>query len=557
MPPLVRIPEGPITPHGAYHVLHNRRPMMGLLSYDNTVVINMLGGLAIPDRFLAPGRVEIKSLKGLIAPWRNITQKGATQDGVSFVTALGDPIEVEMGCRIVGRDPADCRRIGRYLYDSIDSIQEAELFWFTHEMGRWWAKVRWFQAPADDISAINRRTENVNLRMQSEDSYWRSYPNVDEFTFSYSAASDDFNVDDADDLGTGWTVALSGGGTGGIHVDDGEVVSTMDGVRTAVARKNSYTTTSDYQVVDITIGRLGQWFYPLDASHHIWARMNNSGTAGTSGLRLKIQRHLLTLSYFSGGVETVLRQRILIVPPLPGERFRLVAGDEENPRLFRVMRGAATLMTVKETGTGSPLGASNRSVGMGMETESSAEAGAIRAWSAGVNATVNQTGFLRRVNAGDQDAWDTYTVYGPGLFKFWNGPGAGANEYVEFGPLLPNQVAHIRTDPRRRGVIDMTAIPPTPQQLTQFQKALAAFLDFATGNNATPLAEEIKSWFGVKPPQGNLYSLLKGRWDKRALIPRKSAGKPCEPYFVKVAIDNGNADSKIIASLTPLRRMPY
>ena len=34
MPPLKRFPENPVTPHGAYHVLHDRIPWMGLSSFD-------------------------------------------------------------------------------------------------------------------------------------------------------------------------------------------------------------------------------------------------------------------------------------------------------------------------------------------------------------------------------------------------------------------------------------------------------------------------------------------------------------------------------------------
>jgi hypothetical protein len=56
-------------------------------------------------------------------------------------------------------------------------------------------------------------------------------------------------------------------------------------------------------------------------------------------------------------------------------------------------------------------------------------------------------------------------------------------------------------------------------------------------------------------PQGNLYSLLNGRFSEP--IPPKSPGNPAEEYFIKVEIEGGNADSQIIASGIPLRRNPY
>jgi hypothetical protein len=114
---------------------------------------------------------------------------------------------------------------------------------------------------------------------------------------------------------------------------------------------------------------------------------------------------------------------------------------------------------------------------------------------------------------------------------------------------------HVRTDPRRRGVVDMTSTPPTPQHLNLFQRALRDFLSFATGNNATPLALELESWFGILPPQGNPYALLRGRWS--VPIPAKPSGSAAPAYHVKVQIDDGNADSKIIVAGTPMRRMPF
>jgi hypothetical protein len=316
-----------------------------------------------------------------------------------------------------------------------------------------------------------------------------------------------------------------------------------------------YTSASDNQVIEIEIGTLGEWFYPTNAYIDIWPRMKNTGTPGTDGLRLRIFRHKLRLSYFVSGVETTLRETAIIVPPASTAKIRIMAGDDSGPRSYTVTRGGAPVMRVKETGTGSPVGSTFRSVGIGMSADSTERPAAIRNFTAGDNSAVTQSAFLQRFNVGDQPMWDNYTCFGPGLFRFWNGPGAATNEYVEFGPLLPNQIMYVRTDPRRRGVIDMTAIPPSPQHLTSFQTALEDFLNFATGNNATPLATEIESIFGIMAPQGNPYSLLNGRFSNP--IPQKSPGQVAQPYYVKVQIDNGNSDSQIIAAGTPTRRMPY
>lgn len=564
MPPLVRFPANPVTPHGAYHILHDRIPMMGLTSYDETVVFHMMGGLAIADKVNTPSRVEIKDLKGLIAPWRTIDQKGATQDGVTFVDALYDPIEVELSTRVKGANPADCRRVARYLIDSLDAKQVSRLWWFTHHMGYWWAPVRWFRAPVDPVGGIKNSTQDLSLVLRADNGFWQSYPSVDEMVFAYETALDEFAVDDSDDLGTGWTVALSGAGTGGVHVENGQLQPTLLNGKTAVARKNGYTSGTNNQVVEIEIGSFSEWAYPVDGYDDAWARMNNTGTPGTSGVRLRVKRQRLVVSYFVGGVETVMREKRILIWPRPKEKFRLIAGTEGDERTFSVMRGGATIWTFKESGTGSPLGASNRSAGVGAAADGDESPPGIRRWAVGDNSTVTQSKFLTRYNVGDQPMWDRYTVVGPGTFRFWNGPGAGPNEYVEFGPLEKGQVAQLRTDPRKRGVVDMTITPSTPQQQDKYETSLFDFLSFAVANNVAILGDIISSLVSlvgiggtgaVRPPQGNLYSLLKGRWSKP--IPAKSPGKVAQPYQVKVSIDNGNADSKILVAGTPLRRMPY
>jgi hypothetical protein len=50
----------------------------------------------------------------------------------------------------------------------------------------------------------------------------------------------------------------------------------------------------------------------------------------------------------------------------------------------------------------------------------------------------------------------------------------------------------------------------TPQQQTVFHQLLQDFINFATGGNVPPLLQQIESWLGIVPPQGNPYRLLKG-----------------------------------------------
>lgn len=165
------------------------------------------------------------------------------------------------------------------------------------------------------------------------------------------------------------------------------------------------------------------------------------------------------------------------------------------------------------------------------------------------------SGWLDRINVGDQKMYDDYTLFGPGTFRIYDGP--DTDQYVEFGPLLANQIVFLRTDPRSNTTLvqDLTVVPPTPQELDIFQEALTKFLSFA-GMNEGAFSDQIKSLFGIRAPQGNLYKYLNGRFSENAAIPPKSPGNAVQTYHVRVDITGGGAGSKIIASGTPQRRWP-
>jgi hypothetical protein len=336
--------------------------------------------------------------------------------------------------------------------------------------------------------------------------------------------------------------------------------SGTDGSSCMFGPYKDFETDTDNQVISIVLGSFQEITFPDAAENHLWARVgrNPDGSWDGNGVRASISLFAMELSRFNDFVET----RMALwpnLPSFPGEKYTLIAGFEGNPRKFQIQRNGLAIWNNVEAADGlSPLGPDFRGISAGMRAGAAlvtqATPASIRKISAGDNATVNQEGFLERVNVGDQPMYDELTVFGPGLFRFYNGP--GSTDYIEFGPLLPNQVMQIRTDPRDRTVVDMTVIPPTPQELGLFQKALQGFLNFLTIGQS-PLAQTIESVFGITPPQGNPYSLMNGRFSDDAAIPPQSPGDPIRPYHVKVAIDNGSASSKIIASGVPRRRLPF
>ncbi|ULN72301.1 DUF7257 domain-containing protein [Mycolicibacterium smegmatis] len=574
---MTHYPKGPITPQAAYYHLKGRYPLVTLWAYDESNSFALLGGKAIPNRFDEPEYVAIKKngLKGLIAPWDIIDQKGASEDGVTFVDALQGPGEVELKLLVHGRDPQHCRKLCREIVASIHAKWTSELSFIDFDTGRWWADVRWFKAPPDVSKIGESRTAELTLVLRTDTGFWRTYDEVDAFAFAYEDMTDTFNYDtEADgDLGENWPLYYTEEGGGFIYADgsqarwkdDPDDWLITDTREVVCGPYKDFETATDNQVVSMVLGSFQEWSLPEGAANDLWARMgrDSNGDWDGNGIRMRIENNILKLSYFKDFSQTVLRQRVLLIPPIIGEKFTLVAGyeGEGNERLFKVLRNGVEVFSVKENGANSMLGEDYRGVGFGMQAGAAiltqATPASVRKISAGDNGSVSQSGFVRIRNIGDQPMPLRYTCFGPGTFKFAAGP--GQTDMIEFGPLLPNQVVRIDTSRQNPKIKDLTSVPPTQQDLNLFQKAFKDFLSWASGGNVNPLLNQIGSVFGIVPPQGNLYSLIKGRWNKNSVIPPKSPGQPdsqVTPYYVKVAIDNGNADSKIIAAGTPLRRYP-
>lgn len=186
---------------------------------------------------------------------------------------------------------------------------------------------------------------------------------------------------------------------------------------------------------------------------------------------------------------------------------------------------------------------------------------------------------------GEDGGWPRYLCYGPGSFDIGD---AMSGNTVSFGPLLDGQVVLITTLPRLRSVIDLTpsdAQVPS-QHLNQFQQLLKDLIDFATNNNVPPLLQMFESYAGIRPPQGQLYGLMAGRFatpinPQEEGQPPAAARIPCtiRPGVVTAAaslgpigdllrniglippvpgttIDPIPGKSRIVAALTPSRTWP-
>lgn len=567
--PSVRIPAGPITKHGAWSVLKGDQPLMWLKAYDGSVLVNLMGGIARANPML-PEAVQVKELKALGASWKVIRQKGATQDGETFIDALYDAAEPMMKVIVRGRDAAHTRRTSELFTASLDAIQQSELNFWTNELGRWWADIRMVKAIPDAMSG-SPTSQELSLMLGIDDAFWQSEPHVTSFEFEYDDMKEEFATSYPTDLGPNWPIHYydDGGPVGGgyirsrgnqaVWVDDGGIDNY--GRSVMYGPYKDFSTATNNQVVSIVLGSFQELTIYDGAENHIWCRVGRDGSGNWdgNGVRASIGPFSIELSRFNNFVE----HRMALwptIPSFPGDKYTLIAGFEGNERHFQVRRNGLGLWNYVEPATGlSPLGPSYRGIGGGARGGAAlitqVTPAAVRKIVAGDNATVNQTGYLEFVNIGDQPGYADVTIFGPATsVKIWNGPGADVNEYVEIKNVLPNQVFFIRTDPRRRIIQDLSSVAPSPQELDIFQKAANSFLNFATAKGA--LRDQLKSVFGINPPQGNVNTLVTGRFTDDCAVPAKSPGKPAEAHHIKVSIDGGNAQSQILGSLTPRRRSP-
>ena len=293
-----------------------------------------------------------------------------------------------------------------------------------------------------------------------------------------------------------------------------------------------FDTETDCQVVSMVLGSYPEWSAPATGANDLWGRMghNPDGTWDGNGIRLRISRTDTILSAFVDFDEVWTRSISDWWTPFPGDKWTLICGYTDDPRMFKVRRNGAIVLNHKESGTQSMIGEDYRGIGFGVRAGGAlitqATPAIVRKISAGDNAEVTQTGYLKRCNAGDQDAYDEITCYGPGTFGIEDGAGTG--NMVTLEKLGVGEIAFIRTDPRRQGVFDYSD---------------------RTG------AETPSILFGASPTD-TMYRKLKGRFTKACAIPAKQPGMRVQTQRVKVTITGGNADSMIDMQLTPLRRSP-
>lgn len=567
---MISYPSGQVTPNQARRLIEGDEPFIAYRGWDGDVTFHLMGPLS-PIVGVQEGVViTADSIKGIIPTWNTLDQSGANQDGVTFNDAVYNPIELDMVVEAHGNTPESTRQVIRDWVSSWDPRQTGELSVFTRENGMWWADVRWLRAPTDALMRASSCRQRFVWTARVDEAFWKSFDSVSRFGFSYEAMTDTFNYTTTSGLGANWPLRYFGPGGGEIFATGSQAAwRDQSGFGTQPREVvcgpfRNFNTTTNNTVTNIVLGTIPEISLPTGAFNDIWGRMgrNGDGSWNGYGIRARVGFGYIELARFNGfdgsgnPIKTILTSRPLILPPVFGEKFTLVCGVEGNERIFRITRNDITVLEHVEIGTGSAVGSAYRGIGFGMYGAGAlitqATPGSVRKVSSGDNSTVGQSGWLPLTNIGDVEAWPRYLLYGPGKFFIGNGP--LSDDLVEFGPLLPGQVVLLETEPRRRSIVDVSPSAQPAQVLNPFQALIKALVTFATNNNVPPLLQEFESLFGILPPQANLYSLLNGRFTRP--VPAKPASSLGSTNPIKVRIDNGNAQSKIVAALTPRRRWP-
>lgn len=564
-------PAGEITLNQARRMMEGKEPFICYRSPDGLTNWHLMGPLA-PIHGIQDGvTISEDSIKGLIGTWAMLDQQGFNQDGVTFNDAVGEPIEIDMSVDASGLTEQSARRVIRDWIASWDTHETGELSIYTPEHGMWWGDVRWLKAPTDTLMAAFTRRQRFLWTARVDDGYWRSYDSVGQFGFQYEAVFDTFDTNYNSGLGANWPVRYFGPGSVGVIYASNGAARWLDSVavltqsrEVVVGPYKNFNTATDNQVVSMTMGSMLEAGLPVGAYNDIWARMgrNQDGTWNGHGVRARISGRTAEIATFTGfdgnnnPIKTVLASRFLIVPPVAGDRFMLIAGFAGNERLIKLTRNNVDLLTIKERGAAMSVGSAYRGIGFGMFAAAALgtqrSPGSVRRIAADDNITINQEGFISLTNIGDVKAYPRYLCYGPGKFFIGNGP--GNSDLVEFGPLVDGQVVLIETEPRRRSVIDVSPNKLPEQVLTPSQQSLKKLINLATNNNVPPLLREYQNAFGILPPQVPLYSLMKGRFTEG--IEARPSNSPATTSTIKVQIQGGNASSKIIGAITPKRRWP-
>lgn len=561
-------PPGQVSLLGQQRALANRSPHVTYVGHEGTR-FHLSGPLA-PTPGAQNGVVMIGQPTGFSAPFKHLDNQGARQDGITWLDALYDPGEIDFKVEVSGLTAADTRAVIRSWLAAWSPKKVGRLHVFTPEYGEWWARVRTLKSFTDQINSLDTAPglQRFTWAARNDDSFWQSFDSVADFGMQYVTTQDSFDTNYATSLGPNWAQTYTNPGHGYCVANNGVAQWNTapwgdDSVNEVINRYagTGASTATDNQVVSVQYAAPPGVDFENDVFNDIWCRLDSSCQ---NGIRVRIGQFGVFLDRLVSGVIQNLWWQPYFIPPLWNETFTVICGTNAGPRNIVIRRDGFTLVSYNEAANPvSQIGPSYRGWGFGMKVgPATTSFGNLQQPPAPIaritvadNNTVTQSTLMPLVNRGDQDGWPRYLCYGPGTFTFSDGAvnQGGSPNTITFGPLVEGQIAMITTLPRLRSVTDLSP-NQAPQSNSTFQALMDALVSFAINNNTPPLLQQYESEFGVLPPQGNMYSLLNGRFTT-PLAP-KYDNQPPVVSQIAVSIVNGNALSRVVAAVTPMRKWP-
>lgn len=558
-------PPGQIKLYGINQALTNQSTWIAYKGIDGTIF--HLAGPQAPMAGAQDGLV-LKKFMGLMAPFENLELRGARQDGATWTDSVFDVGEIMLGLELSGTSPQNTRDVMRRWIGAWSAKQTGVLSVFTPDMGEWWANVRLGKNVSDmfekDYTWSGKQPFTWSAK--NYDAFWYGVDSTSSFQIVSATLVADFTtMSNASSLDDNWTQVYSSTAHGSCGVVS-KACSWIPNDAVAASVENYYNTptASDNQVVGVRFAGathatgVSKWQGTETSYIDLWARVSADHQTGIRArlfLASTAGPHSVKVSCFNDGVETPWFTTSVSLTW--GDTIALNVGYNSNQYGVRVVKNGTPFHSFTDTAHTSQVGPDFRGHGFGEATAVDTHGeliipAPIALYAAGDWLTSTQSGFLPLTNLGNVEAWPRYLCYGPGTFSFSNGP--GSSSMVTFGPLLDGQIALITTEPRLRSVVDLSPSAPAGQPLSSIQSLLESLISFATNNNTPPLLQQFESIFGVRPPQGNLYTLLNGRFTNP--LPPNVYGISPVAEQIAVSILDGTPDSKIVASVTPRRTWP-
>lgn len=556
-------PPGPVTLLGEQLMLEHIDPMLSFTAVDRRFTFHFSGPLAP-----WPGQQDGVQLVEITPPspdFKHLKSKGSRQHGSTWNATVFNENEIHLVLKAYGTTP---ERLGQVVSDWVSMWRPTKLVrfeWLTFDNGLWWCDTRLAKTWNDRLQGSPRRHKQqvITQVVENNQSFWRSVDSMSSFEFAYEDFADTFATEYTNGMGPDWPLRYTGPGGGNVYVRNGNArwrddpAAPFNGKRRSLifGPRKGFHTDTDTQVVHTVIDGPPEWSVPESGAVYLGARMNRDedGEWAGDGVFAEIGFSDVKVVRYNDFVRKVMWQQPLWPPPFWGEKYTFLAGQDASPRAFKVLRNGGPILSRTESGTGSALGPDHRGLGGGMLAGAAlitqASPPPLRKIAGGDNATVTQSGLLTLTNIGTEDGWPNIVFRGPGLLGVGDGP--GSTDMITFGPLKDGQEVLISTHPRYRNIIDLT----TTGTLTAAQRnQVVNMAKLVALGQVPPLLSWYESVFGVLPPQGNLYEDLIGRFSR----PIPGVDQPPDAVTSKIAVTvkNGNANTRVLAAVTPQRQWP-